>query len=156
MTLLSYHLATCSLLHTIAISLALNTPQNPGSILVSTKPSSPLASVNTSAASENSTAKDVLLLNPTTLTAVEIECDDEKFGNPPAASCRDAMAQIPQDAATILENPLRSYGPRGQGTWDVNLPKRYISCERPLMLSSGSGALFCSWLMVGSGRAMHH
>lgn len=133
MSSLYYYLTFYYLLPSFAASLALNIPQSSNHPTTLTKPSLLLPSSNTSAAADNSTIKDVLLLNPnstTILTTGKIECDERRFGNPPAASCLDAIGQMPQDPATVIRNPDRSYGPRSHGTWDVGLPKRYISCER--------------------------
>lgn len=64
--------------------------------------------MNASAATENSTIKDVLLLNPDTsaiFTDAKVDWDELRFGNPPAASCKNAMAKIPQGAILIITNP---------------------------------------------------
>lgn len=128
MSSLFYYLTIYYLLPSFVTSLALNTPQNSKGSISLTKP------VN------NSTIKDVLLLNPNTttiLTTARIDCDERRFGNPPAASCKNAIAQIPQDPATITRNPNRRYGPRGWGTWDVTLPKRYISSDGQCIIDLG-------------------
>lgn len=113
-----------------AISLVLNTLQNSDGPMTLTEPTLILPSLNASAV-DNSTIKDTALnlISSTYLTIPKIDCDDGRFGTPPVASCTDAIAEIPQDPATVIRDPNRSYGPRGEGTWDVNLPKRYISCE---------------------------
>ena len=156
MFLLSHYLTLCSLLPTIVISLALNIPPNPDGSITLTNPSS---LVNASAATDNSTIKDVVLLNPDTsaiLTNAKVDCDERRFGNPPAASCSNAVAQIPQGTRIVIMNPTWSYGPREAGTWDVNLPKRYISCKTIVMAISPSIPLFRTWLMPDSGWAMHY
>lgn len=136
MSSLFYYLTIYYLIPSFVASLTLNAPQDSDGSIALTKPSSLLPSLNESTATGNSTIKDILLLNPSAtriLTLPTIDCDDLRFGNPPAASCENAVAQIPQDPATIIRDPDRSYGPRGQGAWDVNLPKRYISCKHLLV-----------------------
>lgn len=64
-----------------------------------------------------------------TLTVGKIDCDETQFGNPPSASCKDAMTLLPQDPYSLILRIKRSYGPRTQGTWDVNLPSRLISSD---------------------------
>lgn len=126
MSSLSSYLAIYYLLLTFVISLALHPPQIPDGSITLTKPSLLSESLNASAGLENSNTAPIL-------TLAKIDCDDRRFGNPPAASCKDALAQIPQDPATIITDPERSYGPRGKGSWDVNLPKRYVGCKHLLM-----------------------
>ena len=106
----TYYLIICCLLPPYAVSLALNTAPNPDASLTLAQPS-------------------ILDLNATTLTEGKIDCDQGRFGNPPSASCRDAMALLPRDARSLFRRIKRSYGPRTQGTWDVNLPSRLISCK---------------------------
>lgn len=121
----SSYLAICSLLPGLVKSLVIPSPQNfDGSIT--------LAQPSLLVPSSNASAEDLLLQNTnksTNLKIAKIECDESRFGNPPVASCQNAVAQLPQDARTIIINPNQSYGPRGQGNWDVVLPKRYISCK---------------------------
>ena len=100
----------CYLLPSYTVSLALNAASNPDSSLTLTQPSR-------------------LKPNTTTLTEGKIDCDQTRFGNPPSASCRDAMTLLPQDVRSLFRHIKRSYGPRTQGTWDVNLPSRLISCK---------------------------
>ena len=107
----AYYLTTiCWLLPSYAVSLALNAASNPDGSLTLTQPSS-------------------LGPNTTTLTEGKIDCDQNRFGNPPSASCKDAMALLPRNARSLFRHIKRSYGPRTQGTWDVNLPSRLISCK---------------------------
>jgi len=119
--------ALCALLPTIVASLALSPPQNLNSLLLATGP-------------ENATLAETFLLNPTISTILgggKIDCDERRFGRPPVDSCRDAINQIPQDPRTMLVNAKRSYGTRGTGAFDTQLPKRWISCRlsRGLFLS---------------------
>lgn len=107
--------------------LALSSPLTPAD--TQTLASNP-SSLLTSLATQNSTIKNILQLNPNITTVLrdsKIDCDQRRFGNPPAASCKDAIDQIPHDPATVIHNLERSYGPRG-GIFDVRLPKRFISC----------------------------
>ena len=153
-----WYLALSSLLPPFAMSLALNPPQNANVSVTLTNLSSLLPSMKVSGTTGNSEIRELLLLNPntsTTLTIAQIECDEWRFGHPQAASCKDAVAQIPQDPVTVMMNPNRSYGPRGEGTWDVNLPKRYISCNTPSDPKI-TVALAQFWLIFNSGRAMYH
>ncbi|KAM0796842.1 hypothetical protein BDR22DRAFT_892781 [Usnea florida] len=39
------------------------------------------------------------------------------------------MALLPRDTTSLFRRIKRSYGPRTQGTWDVNLPSRLISSD---------------------------
>ena len=136
MSPLAYYLKICSLLPALAVSLALNAPSNSHGSLTLTQPSRHRLPSNTSAITENINIKDVLQLDPNTkknLTTQQVDCDESRFGNPPPASCREVFDLFPRDTASIARNIKRSYGPRGWGTWDVNLPSRLISCEkRPL------------------------
>ncbi|CAF9934841.1 MAG: hypothetical protein ALECFALPRED_006160 [Alectoria fallacina] len=112
-----------------AISLVLNSLQNTNELITLSEPTSLIPS-NASVIIDNFTIKDTANLTSSThLSIPKIDCDDERFGTPSVASCKDAIAEIPQDPATIIRDPNRSYGPRGEGTWDVNLPKRYISSD---------------------------
>ena len=151
------YLAISSLLPPFAMSLTLNPPQNANASTTLTNPSSLLPSLKVLGITGNSNIKESLLLRPntsTTLAMAKIECDDRRFGNPRVASCKNAVAQIPQDPVTIIRNPKRSYGPRGEGTWDVNLPKRYISCKTPSDAKT-TVALPQVWLISDSGWAMY-
>ena len=98
----------CCLLPSYAVSLALSAASNPDGSLTLVQPSG-------------------LHGNTTTLTGGNIDCDQRRFGNPPSASCLEAMALLPRDASSLFRRIKRSYGPRTQGTWDVNLPSRIIS-----------------------------
>ena len=132
-----------------AISLVLNSLQNTNELITLSEPTSLIPS-NASVIIDNFTIKDTANLTSSThLSIPKIDCDDERFGTPSVASCKDAIAEIPQDPATIIRDPNRSYGPRGEGTWDVNLPKRYISCEHP-------DPSITVWLILDSGWAVHY
>ena len=121
---LSSRLALSSLFPTIAHSLALNLPQNAAdSPLALTQPSSLLQPFNTSFILPHQISSHLS-------TFGKINCDERRFGHPPAPSCRDAITQLPQGAPVFTHDPTLSYGPRDQGgPWDVPLPKRYISRE---------------------------
>lgn len=124
----SHQLALFFQLPTLVVSLALNAPQNPNRPTALTNPSSLAPTWNTTLLRSNVSAlRDV----------ISVDCDESRLGNPPSASCEEAVAQLPHDTRSILTDPNRSYGPRGKGTWDVNLPKRYIGC----MSHPKSGAL---------------
>ena len=130
----SYMALCASLLPLFVTSLALHPPPGSYGSLTLTTPSSSslLPSLNTSVTTVNSTFKQVLLLNQNTAslqTDIKIDCDERHFGNPPVASCQDAIAQLPRDPEMFIRHPVSTYGPRGQGAWDVTLPKRYISSE---------------------------
>lgn len=112
---------------------------------------------------EKSALRDVLRLNPplsTTLGDRLITCDPRRFGMPPVASCNDAISQVPGPTAGMLDRK-RSYGPRG-GTrrqYDVELPKRWISCKTPPCLERLEMSLEQSQDLAdiwGSRREMHH
>ena len=154
MSSFSCYLALCGLLAPFVMSLALNAPQNADGSLTLIQPSSLLPPVNASAATDDSTVEDVLRLKATTLKDPQVDCDGRRFGNPPVASCKDVVAYMlnQQDPATLLRDPTLSYGPRGQGAWDVKLPKRYISSESLLM----RGTDLCHADFSVSGWAMHH
>ena len=77
---------------------------------------------------------DVLRLNPSLPASLgdrTMACNSRRFGTPPIASCTDAMSQMPQPGVI---NRRRSYGLRGAAaqSYDVELPKRWISCKDPL------------------------
>ena len=132
MASLFHCLVLCWLLPTLAMSLAINLPLEMDGSLTLAYPSSLPQPLNASAATSNSTLRDMLLLNQKTTTASNrpsIECGDSDFGHPPVASCRDALDQLPHDPRCIQQDPTFSYGERTLRAWDVNLPKRYISCE---------------------------
>lgn len=84
---------------------------------------------------EKSPPKNVLRLNPPLSTSLGdrmVTCDPGRFGMPPIASCSDAISQMPHPDVRLIDRK-RSYGPRG-GThprYDVELPKRWISCKAP-------------------------
>ena len=121
----SSYLAICSLVLGTVKSLVIPSPQNVDGSITLTQPSLLVPSSNASAEDLRLQSTNV----STSLKVAKIECDEHRFGNPPVASCQDAIEQLPQDPRTIIINPNQSYGPRGQGNWDVNLPKRYISCK---------------------------
>lgn len=84
---------------------------------------------------EKSTLKNVLRLNPPLSKSLGerlVTCDPRRFGMPPVASCSDAISQMPHPNARLI-NRKRSYGPRGvtHQRYDVELPKRWISCKAP-------------------------
>ena len=128
MSSLSCYLVLCGMLAPFVMSLFLNAPQSADGSLTLTQPSSLLPPVNDS---DNSTIEDIFRLQATTLKDPTVDCDGRRFGNPPIASCKDVVAYLlhQQNPATLLRDPTFTYGPRGQGAWDVSLPKRYISCE---------------------------
>lgn len=127
----------CALLPSFATSLVLSARQNQAGSRHLAKPASLLPALNASAQADRSTTtKDVLLLNiDAVLYGGKVECDDYIFGNPPAASCQDAVNRLHVPPSVISRDPTYSYGPRGRGVWDVNLPKRYISCKSYLISS---------------------
>ena len=111
-------LVFCGLFPAFAVPSPLNIQQGSNDLVLVTGP-------------QNSTVNNLLLpsLNASTiLTDAKIDCDQIRFGNPPVASAQDAVDQIPHDVRTYILNLRRSYGPRG-GTFDVGLPKRWISCK---------------------------
>ena len=137
--LLRYLALLCALLLSFAISLvSLGARQSQAGSLQLAKPASLLPASNASAQADRSPSRDVLLLNTDAVThGAKVVCDDHLFGNPPAASCQDAVNQMYVDPSVLDKDPTYTYGPRGLGVWDVNLPKRYISCEPFLDLSRG-------------------
>ncbi|CAD6587534.1 MAG: hypothetical protein ASARMPRED_003174 [Alectoria sarmentosa] len=98
------------------ISLALNNPDAP---ITLTETTSLVPYLNASAV-DNSTITGLNPIPSTFLTIPKIECDDDRFGEPPVASCKNAIAEIPQDPATVIRDPNRSYG-GGQGI-DMGTP----------------------------------
>ena len=74
----------------------------------------------------NITGTNVLLNDSSTLNAQKVTCL-ARWGEPPVDSCADARAQVPADPSEVVRDPTYTYGPRGQGTFDVGLPRRYIS-----------------------------
>ena len=118
---LSHYEVLCYLLPTLVVSLAL-APQNPDGSLTLTIPSS-LPPLNVS----NQSTVPRLTVEPA------VDCDPDLYGQVKRDSCKDAFDQIPHDFPTLVDRRVLSYGPRDHGTWDVILPKRYISCE-PVLL----------------------
>ena len=148
MSLFNFSLKICCFLPAFALSLALSVPSKPDGLLALTQPSRLTVPVNTSVLAESSTIGDILRLPlnaPTIRAGGNVDCDWYRFGNPPAASCKDAVDQIPQDPATMSRNPNLSYGPRGPLSWDVNLPSRYISCK--CAVGSSPPTLSGSWAL---------
>lgn len=140
---LRYLALLCALLPLFDTSLArLSARQSQAGSPQLAKPASLLPASNASAQADRSTTKGVLLLNTDAVTTgAKVECDDRIFGNPPAASCRDAVNQMQVAASVLSKDPTYTYGPRGRGVWDVNLPKRYISCEPSLIEFRGEWIL---------------
>ena len=126
----SRYLSLCCLLPTLVISLAF-APQNGDGSLILTNPSSLSPNLNLSAITVINAAKNTSLSTATNQTLGHnrhVKCENTLYGHPPVASCRDAFSQIPRDPRWFLLNPTFTFGPRGQGAWDFNLPKRFISC----------------------------
>ena len=104
----------------LVLSMALSIPQSANNIFQST-------------GLQNESLIPYLLAqkNDSSLTSAgDINCNQALYGNPPIESCRDAVAQIPQDPRTLIVDQKRSYGPRDQDTafnFDVGLPRRWIS-----------------------------
>ena len=128
------------MLPTLLMPLAL-APQNASNSLILTRPLNPSSETN------RSTRNNVLQLNPNA-TGVgdggEFVCaSTDRFGSPSAASCQDALDQMPHDPSLIdQEKPTWVYGYRDQRQhWDVNLPKRYISCEDLCRLTPRMGSV---------------
>ena len=151
-----YHLALYWL-NPITV-LALNIPTNRISI---NEPSS-LVLTNTTGLNKP--------VNTAILTEPEIHCK-ASLAPPRISSCLDALAQIPIDArSVIVEDPAYSYGPRGQGNFDVGLPVRWISCTYifpftlrmrlrfPILNHSipKQGSQNTLTQQHGSGRRLHH
>ncbi len=125
----SYYLTLPCVLSVLVVSIALNPPHVPNSLILGLN-SSLIPTITNTSESTNAATSAALPLLGSTLTAIPlVVCDDNIFGRPPAASCREAISQIPNDPATIIRNPKLSIGPRGLGHWDVSLPKRFISCN---------------------------
>lgn len=57
-----------------------------------------------------------------------IYCQGSKLGfNLNVPSCTNALAYLPK----IVGLETLSFGARGRGIWDVNVPNRYLSCMSP-------------------------
>ena len=126
----SHYLSLYFLLPTFVTSLAL-APQNGDGSLLLTTPSSLSPNLNLSSITPFNITKNTSLSAATTQPLGhqrQVKCESSIYGHPPVASCREAFAQAPQDPRLFLINPTWTYGQRGQGAWDFNLPKRYISC----------------------------
>lgn len=124
----SHYLSLYFLLPTFATSLALAPPNGDGS-LVLTNPSSFSPKLNVSSIAPN----NITLLSTASGQTLgdddepHVKCESSIYGHPPVASCRDAFSRIPRNPAWFLTNPTFTFGQRGQGDWDYNLPKRFIS-----------------------------
>ncbi len=81
---------------------------------------------------QNTPLRDILSLNPSLSTSLferKVTCDPRRFGTPPIASCSDAISQMPQLNVHMIDRK-RSYGPCGGAErYDVELPRRWISCK---------------------------
>lgn len=64
-------------------------------------------------------------LNTSANNVPPIYCQGSKHGaNLKLASCINALAYLPSLGGT----EIISFGNRGSGTWDINVPNRYLSC----------------------------
>ena len=136
------------LLPSIVATLALNAAQDGLDLLTPARPSVFPFPTNTSSSASNLTS---LGAGP------HIHCDDAEYGNPPVASCRDAVDQLPRDPYALI-GPALSFGPRGPGAhWAVSLPARHISCGFSLS-SSATIEFWCTLFVLThcSGWEMHH
>ena len=111
---LYHHLALYWLLPTVVLALSIPTEQN-----FINQPSLSLL--------PNVTRTNALFNSSSIQAGQQIHCNSH-WGTPPVSSCKDALAQIPVEPHTIIRDPTYSYGPRGQGNFDVGLPFRWISC----------------------------
>ena len=150
---LFYYPSLCCLLPTFALSLAL-APQNGDGSLILTNPSSLPPNLTLSAVTAINAAKSTSLSTATDQTLGHdrhVICEISIYGHPPVASCMDAIKQIPVNPRWFRwsKNPTLTFGQRGQGTWDFNLPKRFISCR--CLLENGQARS----LTFRSGWAMH-
>ena len=113
------------------VTSSLSIPQGPGMILLPAGGQSQSIAPQLNSSSPN--AGPILALNiseylsASTLTneQAEIHCDETRFGNPRVESCRTALLQVP----IVFGDPTYSFGPRGEGHFDIGLPKRYISSK---------------------------
>ena len=147
----SRSLSLCCLLPTLVTSLAL-APLNGDGSLVLTNASSLSPNLNLPAVKVITAAKNTSLSTASDQTlghARHVKCESSIYGHPPVASCRDAFSKIPRDLRWFSVNPTFTFGPRGQGAWDFNLPKRYISCW--CFVDDGQAR----WLTFRSGWEMH-
>ncbi|KAL6721796.1 hypothetical protein ACLMJK_000901 [Lecanora helva] len=109
----------CGILSNLVLSIPLDNPQTANSIFQPTGP-------------QNESIIPYLISHSNlNLTAGgNIKCNEQRYGNPSADSCRDAVAQIPQDPMTLMRNKKRSYGARSPAlVVHVGLPKRWISAD---------------------------
>lgn len=126
----SQYLSLCSLLPTFVTSLALAPPNGDGSLTL-TNPSSLSPHLNISAIPPINAAINTSLSTGTDERLGKnrhVKCETSIYGNPPVDSCRDALRQAPRDPRWYITNPTFTFGQRGEGHWDFNLPKRLISC----------------------------
>ena len=125
----------CCLLPTLVNSLTLNVPQGftPAGGLIQLNGSSSdvilppavLLSQPLNTTPAGNATLDVIKLNTSTVNGPEIHCDDTVYGQPPVDSCADAFAQVP----LLFPSPTWSFGPRGEGNFDIGLPYRWIGCN---------------------------
>ena len=137
----SRYLSLSCLLPKFATSLAL-APQNGDGSLVLTNPSSLPPSLNLSAITTIDAANNTSLSTGTDQTLGHdrhVKCESSIYGHPPVTSCRDAFSQAPRDPRWYILNPTFTFGQRGEGPWDFNLPKRFISCLWFLMMVEFGG-----------------
>lgn len=124
MTLLLYILV-CSVLSILGSSSPIVPQDNPSTLF------SPGVVSNTTVLSPLSTKSELPqlklehVLNSDNL---DLRCGSS-FGRTPLGSCVDAIRQMPRTLPDDPHrDPPRSYGPRGPASYDVELPKRWISC----------------------------
>lgn len=129
MSSLSHYLILPYLLSVFVVSIALNVPPNPDSLTLGSTHYYIPNPTNTSGSTNNDSSTALPLLDSMLTAMPKVVCEPSIYGHPPAASCREAVSQIPNDPATILRNPTLIIGPRDLGQWDVPLPKRFISCK---------------------------
>lgn len=128
MPLVSDHWALWCLFPSIVVSLALNAAPDGLNLLTPVRPLGRPSFSNISSTIFNSTSLGD--------DGPGVHCDDALYGNPPVASCREAVNLLPRDARAII-SPAVSIGPRGEGThWDISLPHRVISCTHLFSLRS--------------------
>ena len=118
----SQYLPLSCLLPTLVTSLALAPANDAGASLTLTNPSS-----------QNLPPVPVLTAdnkNSSLLSAGErhVKCESSLYGHPSVASCQDAFDVAPHYTRWFITNPVLTFGRRGTGNWDFNLPNRYISC----------------------------
>ena len=129
MFLPNHHFALLILLPTIALALTIPTDQN-----LINQPSLTLL--------RNVTETNALF-NASIVADFLLTCD-RHLTRPQIYSCADAIGQIPP--FRVIGDPTFSYGPRGQGSFDVRLPYRYISCMFPHTSASKETGFPCTEL----------